>query len=757
MAVTLAKIFRWRGFRLLVLVSLAMWYMLLSRSALASAPVPADQPLPLKTEPVEEPIGPAAPAPADSPLPSANQAVPSVLPTDDAAIKPRLELNVPSVHRLVSETLRSRTGFFLKEIAKNLLDIATDSSEGLDLDEALAIADQIKSWPDTAINAVTFAPNAEGRMRWAVRVDWPFADLHARVKNLIASDAANKMLQSISLRPAAGGGDEIKLANASLARLIPLGETASLIASHSDLVVPSDLFRGGDSGPEPPVLACRLNVAGTEKDSGATFLSSFNVITAVDYSGHVGAEGDWVESVQIHWPTISGMGAKMFFGKVKQTFFVPGEAFGAIVLNSTVLPGMMESMLGFGPQMMAEVGADAGVTETAPGPLANRMDGESCLALLPGTGFLPMPDVVVQTRLKRGEEFVRDLRHAVEVVNKTHREREEREPWHETIVRDRTVFWSEGSSRSRSIMPLVMHPVLFTTKELDGKGKDRDFLVIALTSTAAEPFVRRWVDLPRSGDRRYLPTSGKTDGQVWINWKLLYRRVHPYIDFVASAGSGEVLLPRATKAEEYLTDATVNVDMKYAGLAFTHNGSVPLGALVVPGLVAASFAEDESGNSDLARERLAGERLRVLYHHSKLFHKDLGRWPAELAELDGYVDFSGNPDLRELRLSPKKRMGEWFAAMFDWSEREKADETIEDEERNLAEDELYTIDWSRDRWSLGFKAGTFEHLEKLFVDQDGIIHRLEKTERKDGAAFGPPAPAPAEASTAGDRAEPNKE
>ena len=151
-----------------------------------------------------------------------------------------------------------------------------------------------------------------------------------------------------------------------------------------------------------------------------------------------------------------------------------------------------------------------------------------------------------------------------------------------------------------------------------------------------------------------------------------------------------------------------------------------MGVLVAPAMITASTALDASGDTDLARERIASRRLRVLYHHCKLFKKDLGRWPAEIAELDGYVDFAGHPELLKLRLSSQQRWREWFTGRFKFDEEEDPDET--EDSTGAVDDDLYVIDWGRDSWRLGYARGTLVHLEELYIDQDGKIHRVEKTQ-----------------------------
>jgi hypothetical protein len=152
-------------------------------------------------------------------------------------------------------------------------------------------------------------------------------------------------------------------------------------------------------------------------------------------------------------------------------------------------------------------------------------------------------------------------------------------------------------------------------------------------------------------------------------------------------------------------------------------------------LVGVSFAPDESGASDLARERLASQRLKVLYHHAKLFKKDVGRWPAEVAELDGYVDFAGHPELLELQLSSRKRWSDWVEDIVELGDEDQPADEDDDAYEGAPdlENKLYRIEWGRDSWRLGLVPDTLEHLEKLYIDEAGKLHRVEKVTKSEEA------------------------
>jgi hypothetical protein len=199
--------------------------------------------------------------------------------------------------------------------------------------------------------------------------------------------------------------------------------------------------------------------------------------------------------------------------------------------------------------------------------------------------------------------------------------------------------------------------------------------------------------------------------------------VVPYVNVILAGAGIDALWPSPRSVADSLTDAEVNVKLTYSGLHSTHQGPIPWGTLLVPSLVASALTADESGESDLSRERLASQRLRLLHYHSKLFKKDVGRWPAELEELDGYIDFSGHPELLELKLSAKKKWSQFFSGLLEASEDEKEDD--EDGDVRLDTD-LYVIEWRRDAWTIGYKPGTFEHLQRLYIDEGGRLHRVEQ-------------------------------
>lgn len=658
--------------------------------------------------------------------------------TVEAAVelKPRFELVAPSIRMVATEAMRSRSGRLIEAMAAIALQGSEGSAEGVDRAELEALFAQVAAWPDSPAQFAIFAPDTEGRHRWGIRLNWPIKDLQTRLRELLANPAIAELTTGLTLRDVAGGGSELRLRDDRLASLVPVGGSQSLIVSHADLPL-----RGSNSlDPGSSLVACRLNLAGTEKDSGATFFSQFSFVTAINYVASVNNNGLWDELISVDWPPVSGMGAKALFGRVKQTFVAPSESFGAAAANIAALPGILDGIAGFGPQVMFEDSGEVSIAGNAePGPIGAHADSEAALSILPGTGFLPMPDVVLQMRWRQPEHFEKEVGAAADKVNKLYREREQPEPWKREKFRDRMIFWRDSSGPSMGfVTPLSIRTVLFLTKETDAKGKERDLLVLAWTSTSPESLVRRWLDFSRSKEARFIPSDTKSDGEAWINWRLAYKWITPYIDLALSTASIDQLLPHGAAMKDDLRDATITADVSYAGLKIAHVGPFPLGVPTVPAMMGAAVAEDDPAGSDVARERFAVGRLRVLFHHAKLFHKDLGRWPAAVSELDGYVDFAGHPELLRLELSSRKQWIESLKLLFGDAEKKADEEEDEEDDGTQIDDDLYVIDWGRDRWTLGFKADTFEHLDRLYIDQDGVIHREERKERREAAASAAP-------------------
>ncbi len=696
-----------------------------------STPVPASQP----AEPDESNPAPASqpaeldegtPAPAlqpaepddGTPAPASQPAEP---PAPEPRLRPRFELHVPSLRHLFHEAQRSNAGFLLQTVGSMIVEAGRSSSQQVDVDQAIQLLRPMEDWPDTPVDLAVYAPNREGRPRWAVRIQWPAGELRDRMAALIASEAAQQLLKDVVLTSGPADGYTISLPELTLAYLLPAGPTASLLTTFDDVEFPDPAFAGTAQTHEDgePLLVCRLNLTQTEKDSGATFFSSISFVTDVVYAARVNPDGNWIETVHVHWPPITGLGAKSVFDKVKQTFFVPDEAFASMVANSLASSSILEQAAGV-----------EGESPFVPGPVAESIRPEVCITALPGTGFFPVPDVVFQVRLRSSpESFLKSVGQAISRQNQRCRDHDEEPPWHRETVDDRVVFWRESESWLGGGITFQMRTVLFLTTETDAAGQQRNILVVGSTSTSPERLIRRWLNFPRHQARRFLPSRTGTRGQAWVNWKQVYRHAAPYLNVTISSVTRSSLLPDFEEVSRRLTDGMLTAQMQYTGLEIRHDGPVPAGVVVVPALAAASLAET-SGGTDLARERDATRKLRVLYHHARLFRKDVGRWPAEVRELDGYVDFAGNPYLLRVELSSRQTWRAFARDLFASGEADRQpDEDDEDDLFSGIDDSIYVIEWGRESWRLGFAPGTFDHLEKLFIDENGQIHRVEKPAR----------------------------
>ena len=668
---------------------------------------PDESTLPPATQPAEpEPVAPApatsAPAPAPAP-----------------ELQPRFELHLPSFQHLIHETRRSNAGFLLQTVSNVLLEAGRRASKDVDVDEAIQMFRHAEGWPDTAIDVALYAPSRDGRPRWAARIQWPAKDLRDRVAAVLESESAQILLKDVTITSGPGEGYTIALPDSTLAYMLPAGESTSLLTTFDDVEFPDPAFIGTAATHEDgtPLLVCRMNLAQTERDSGATFFSSISFVTDVVYAGRVDETGAWIETVHVNWPPITGLGAKSVFDRVRQTFFVPDEAFGSVVANSLLSSGILQQTAGV-----------SGESPFEPGPVAEGVRSEVCITVLPGTGFFPVPDMVYQARLRSSaESFLKSVREAIQQENRRFRDREEKPPWHEETVDGRVFFWKDPRRGLGGGMAFTMRTVLFLTKEIDAGGRERDILVIGSTSTSPDGLVRRWVNFPRHQARRFLPAESGTRGQAWVNWRQVYRHVTPYLNFAISEVSRSDLLPNTDDVSASLTDGMITAQMQYAGMAVRHEGPVPAGILVVPALAVASTMEG-SGRSDLARERNAARKLKVLHHHARLFRNDVGRWPAEVRELDGYVDFAGNPHLLRVEQSSKQAWRAFGRNLFGFGAPDEPDDAEDDDDVfSDIDDSIYVIEWGRESWRLGFAPGTFEHLDKLFIDENGEIHRVEKS------------------------------
>ena len=686
----------------------------------------------LRQDPSEEEATPqpAQPTEAIAAEEAATEAAPQAAGEEAASqesqeavqFRPRYELYIPSVAHLVRRASESHGGALVRH-ASGLLSAQAASGKGLTEDDWRTLGDTIRQWPDTSLGVATYAPTTEGKARWVVQLDWPVADLHERVAKILEMDAAEELLEGVVLSEGDDGGYKLVLGETTLAVMVPDDKGHSLILSDAEVARPTALYGRDVKREEPPkktatLVYARFNIAGTEKDSGALFGAQVPWVESIRYQASVRSNGEWSERFGVNWNVLIGTTAKALLKHAKRGFYVPREAFGSVLVSSSMLQGTLDVMAGLKPgTLMGEMGGLTG----------DRVGPETCFVLLPGRGILPVPDVVIQTRCRYASALIDDIRGAITEANQERAKDDLVETWHETEVDGRPVFYDDGrATANRGMQPFVYRKVLFVDERSDPKGRSRSFLNIVFTSTDVEEAARRWMAPLSPKDRVVLAADKKVDGRGWLNWRQLYHHVYPWLNLAIAGVDPLAVLPATESVEEHLTEAKLTVKTKFTGLMIRHRGPVPAGVLYLPLTLISTLAPDESGASDLSRERIACERLKLLHKNAELFKKDVGRWPARVAELDGYIDFAGNPWVLRLRQSTRSAWGEGFKDLLSGQE-----EDAEDEEETDIDDSIYVIEWDGSRWILGLKPGTLDHLDKLYVDQNGKIHRLAKADMEE--------------------------
>ena len=647
--------------------------------------------------------------------------------------KPRYELYVPSVECLVRRAGESHAGALIRH-ASGLFSAQAAGGRGFTEEDWRTLWGIIRTWPDTSLGLATYAPTAEGKARWIVQLVWPLADLHERVSKILEMVAAEDVLEGVVLAGRGEGGYELTVGETTLAVMLADDKEGSLIVSDAEVARPTSLYGQDAEWTEPPkktatLVYSRFNIAGTEKDTGALFGAQIPWVKSIRYQASVRSEGEWSERFGVSWNVLVGTTAKAAIKHAKRGFYVPREAFGSALISSPVLQGMLDAMAGLKPgTLMGEMGGLTG----------DRVGPETCFILLPGTGILPFPDLVIQTRVRYTSAVLEDIRQAITKANQERAKDDLVETWHEIEEAGRTVFYDDGRAKTGAgLQPALYRRVIFVDERADPKGRSRSFLTIAFTSTDVEGMVGRWTAPRAEKDRVALAAGKKVDGRGWLNWRQLYDHLHLWANLGIAGIDPLAVLPPTEAVEEHLTDATLTVKAKFTGLLIRHRGPVPAGALYLPFSLFSTLAPDDSGSTDLSRERIACDRLKLLHKNAELFKKDVGRWPARVAELDGYIDFAGNPWMLRLRQSTRSAWRKGFTDMLAGPEEEGEGEDA-DEETDI-DDSIYVIEWDGTRWILGLKPGLLDHLEKLYVDQDGEIHRVVKSASAEAAE--PEAPA----------------
>ena len=640
-----------------------------------------------------------------------------------------VELYLPSVQALVHAARRSRTAALCRAVVGMIPSPPEMEDEPqLDVAALLRLAQKIGTWPDTSVSLTIYTQDRDGRPRWAVQVDWPLPDLVEHLEDILSDEATGKLLGDVALHREDAATDDgparyrLELPDVVLAVLSASG-SSSLIASAEDLQ-PSDSIFGRERAEESKtdrgvakkkkraLVYCRFNLEAGEQQREDSLFSTLSGIRDVRYWATLKKSGLWNERFSVSWNPLLGMALKAMFRKARRPFACPKDAYAAAVVNLGLAEGLADAIAGL-----------------LPGTIGGHAGSEMAVTVAPGTGFLPFPDVFYEFRARKQAAILKDIRRFIEKANKKRR-RDDRPPlWHESEINGRPVFWHNPASSGGFGFSLVSYrTVIFFVEASDGESKTSR-LIIAQTSTWAEDTVRRWAALCKKTHK--MPSSKKLHWQARIGWRKVYELVQPYLALLAGFSEDAAIPPEAEALGRSLADAVVDVKIGYGGLHVRHTGPIPIGAFYVPTVAVMSLRSSADPSSESAREQVAARHLRVLYHQAKLFKKDYGRWPATVAELDGYVDFSSHPELLRLR-ARKKSFAEGLTAMIGARKRRPSKNAEQADETPALDDSLYVIRWSADQgqWRLGIREGEFAAYKTMYIDAGGEIHRVAKDERE---------------------------
>ncbi len=639
-------------------------------------------------------------------------------------VKSKFQLTIPSTRAFWAKSERSKIGQLFAHIGQVSEQIREEKryNEDASSGEWRDVLQVVRDWPDTRLRLAVFTPDINGQPRWALQIGLPAGQVHELIANLTKGDEHAEFFEGLT--DAQVDGEYVySFDDAVIAILKSSGEQECYLRSHPTVQLPTKFF-DGVSGDGEPVLSARLELTSTEKDSGSTFLSSFKLVTFVDYTTRIDEAGVWHDQLRAGWPMVSWLTVKALLGQPSQSFYTPSDAFLGAVLEANGAKTLLEQSAGL--KLKKGSGGE--------GPVERFGGDEVLLTILPGVGFIPAPEIVAQCRIRNRDRFSEALQERIAALDKEAEQTEQKSSWHEVEVRGLRVFWCDLANRgSGNVVPFLMRPVLFLQKAKDDRKREREFLIVGWTSTNPVRFVERWLDRPRDPpELRYLPASRKHNFEAWVHWQQLYDWIHPYVNLGLSEISVDAILDDEIGTD--IPDAMLSGDIKMAGMIVSHEGPVPLGLLAVPAMASTSLQETRS--SDLARERLARRQLQVLYHHCRLFQQDTGRWPVRVAELDGYVDFAGNQQLLKLEESSQKRFGKMFSRIFSGSDDDgdkKTDDDAEDSPESVydVDDSIYEIVWEDGEWQLGYAPGKLEHLSRLYIDMNGDMHREQKPASSD--------------------------
>jgi hypothetical protein len=610
-----------------------------------------------------------------------------------------------------------------------------ETDEEFDVAALMKLLEEVATWPDTSVAFTAYTQDREGRSRWAVRVDWPLKELRGRLQTLLESDEMKKILKDVILARRDDGRYQLELPDMVLA-VLTKSDGGTLIASADGLCPPEAIFGQGRSADSPSkgqsekaqskgkpkptkktktkkmLVYCRLNLAeGEEGEQSTSPFGSIKAVEDVRFGMSLREDGQWTEKAVVRWHPLLGAALKMAISKLDKPFECPKKSYVVAALNAGFAEGLADS-----------------VADLPPRTIGGRAGGDLGLAVVPGNGFLPLPEVYFQFRTRSKDKIVKAVREAIEKDGQERVDEDRPVAWHEETVDGHVVFWRDpGADGASALTPATYRTVVFFVepdKADDGRESKEVRLIVAKTPMWASDAVRHWTELMRSAKSRIaVPDSKQAHWQARINWRSVYGLLQPYLALAAGLSKDTALPPTPEELGAALTDSVVDIRIDFGGLQVNHTGPVPAGAVYVPAMVAVGLGATGDPSSEAERERVACRHLRVLYHHAKLFRKDYDRWPATVAELDGYVDFASHPEL--LRLRPKQEgfVGELTSLL---SSREEKKERIESEES--IDDSLYVIEWSPDEWKLKFRDGEFVNYTTIGIDAEERIVRVPKPE-----------------------------
>ncbi|MBX3396820.1 MAG: hypothetical protein KF841_15795 [Phycisphaerae bacterium] len=632
--------------------------------------------------------------------------------------KPQVEVFIPSVTTLSQAASKSKTARLVDALNGMFPVPQNETGEGVDLSSLIELFDRIAAWPDTAITIAVFPQDRDGRPRWLIRVDWPVDDLAQRVRELLADEVAKELFKGIELKPAENPADGYRLETPDmvLAELKPTGSGA-MLASEAPVELSEDVF--GESAvrnnpkKRPFLVYCSLNLdAGTEEERGSSLFSGMVGVNAVQYVVSLNKRGEWNEQFGVTWNPLLGAALKLVFQKVKEPFDCPTDAYATAVVHVGVGEGVAD--------MLSGLPADT---------IADLADSEVMFAVVPGSGFLPVPDLFYVLRTKQADLIEDEIRQAIKKENRERADDDQPPRWREEKIGGKAVFWRDPAADGiYGLTPMTFRSVVFVDRppsdDPDSTGSQVARLVICNTSTWADDAVMRWNAVKKDTIR--LPSSKSDHWQARINWSRAYELAQPYLSVLAGFADGASMPPDASAISDAMSDSDIRVEVSFGGIRARHTGPIPIGAIYVPIVTGAALAASASPSSEIAREQTACRNLRVLHYHAKLFNRDYGRWPANVAELDGYVDFASNPNL--LYLSRRGRsFGEALTSAL-FSKSRGAKEPADDAEEKAVDDSLYVIRWSADdsEWQLKFRDDEFNSFKTIYIDAAGTIHRVPK-------------------------------